>query len=279
MRVKLTILCENCVEKASPYGLLGEYGFSCLVETTSGTYLFDTGGGLTIINNAERLGIDLRRLDGIILSHGHFDHTGGLKLVLEKTGPVAVYAHPDLFSRRFSSHGGPLRNIGIAWTQQELELLGADFQLSRDPVAITANLLLSGRVPRTSPHETGDPKLVIEVAEGKHDSDPLEDDLSLFVRTDKGLVLLLGCAHAGLMNIIDHAIRVTGEKRIHAIIGGTHLMFSGEAQLMATMDRLESENITHIGASHCTGRNGARALAARFGDRFFSATVGASLEI
>ncbi len=279
MSVKLTILCENCVEKASPYGLLGEYGFSCLVETTSGTYLFDTGGGLTIINNADRLGVDLRRLDGIILSHGHFDHTGGLKLVLEKTGPVAVYAHPGLFSRRFSSHGGPLRNIGIAWNQAELETLGADFLLSRDPVEIAENLLLSGRIPRTNPHETGDPRLVIEVAHGKHDSDPLEDDLSLFLRTDKGLVLLLGCAHAGLINIIDHAIRMTGEKRIHAIVGGTHLMFSGEAQLKATMDRLQSENVTHIGASHCTGRNGALALAARFGGRFFSASVGASLEV
>ncbi|MBD1401455.1 MBL fold metallo-hydrolase [Pelovirga terrestris] len=279
MSIKLTILCENSVEKASPYGLLGEYGFSCLVETTNGNYLFDTGGGLTIINNAERLGIDLRRLDGIILSHGHFDHTGGLKLVLEKTGPLAVYAHPDLFSRRFSSHGGPLRKIGIAWDQEELEHLGAHFQLSQDPVEIAENLLLSGCIPRTNPHETGDPKLVIEVAEGKLDSDPLEDDLSLFVRTDKGLVLLLGCAHAGLINIIDHAIAVTGEKRIHAVVGGTHLMFSGEAQLKATMDRLQSEKVTHIGASHCTGRRGALALAARFGDRFFSASVGATLQI
>jgi 7,8-dihydropterin-6-yl-methyl-4-(beta-D-ribofuranosyl)aminobenzene 5'-phosphate synthase len=279
MRVKLTILCENCVEKASPYGLLGEYGFSCLVETTSGTYLFDTGGGLTIINNAERLGIDLGRLDGIILSHGHFDHTGGLQQVLKKTGPIAVYAHPDLFNRRFSSHGGPLRNIGIAWKQKELELLGADFQLSKDPVEIVENMLLSGRIPRTNPHETGDPKLVIEITGGKLDSDPLEDDLSLFLRTDKGLVLLLGCAHAGLMNIIDHAVAVTGEKRIHAIVGGTHLMYSGKDQLKATMDRLESEEVSHIGASHCTGRIGALALAERFGERYFSATVGATLEI
>jgi len=279
MSVKLTILCENCVEKASPFGLLGEYGFSCLVETESGTYLFDTGGGLTIINNAERLGIDLRRLDGIILSHGHFDHTGGLKQVLKKTGQIAVYAHPDLFNRRFSSHGGPLRSIGIAGGRKELETLGADFQLSKEPVKIAANMLLSGCVPRINPHEAGDPKLVVEVAAGQHDSDPLEDDLSLFVRTDKGLVLVLGCAHAGLINIIDHAIAVTGEKRIHTIVGGTHLMYSGMDQLKTTMDRLESEGITHIGASHCTGRNGALALAARFGERFFSASVGSCLEV
>ncbi|MFO7765090.1 MAG: MBL fold metallo-hydrolase [Pelovirga sp.] len=279
MSVKLTILCENCVEKASPYGLLGEYGFSCLVETGSATYLFDTGGGLTISNNTERLGIDLSHLDGIVLSHGHFDHTGGLKQVLEQTGPIAVYAHPALFNRRFSSHGGPLRSIGIAGEQKELEALGADFQLSENPVDISEEVLLSGRIPRTNSHETGDPKLVIEVAEGKHVSDPLEDDLSLFLRTDKGLVLLLGCAHAGLINIIDHAIAVTGEKRIHAVVGGTHLMYSSKGQLKATMERLAKEDVTHIGAAHCTGRNGALALAARFGERFFSASVGSCLEI
>lgn len=279
MRVKLTILCENCVEKASPYGLLGEYGFSCLVETTSGTYLFDTGGGLTIINNAERLGIDLRKLDGIILSHGHFDHTGGLKLVLEKTGPVAVYAHPDLFSRRFSSHGGPLRKIGIAWNQEELEHLGADFHLSKEPINIAENILLSGRIPRTNPHETGDPRLTIETDQGQHACDPLEDDLSLFLRTDKGLVLLLGCAHAGLINIIDHAIRMSGENRIHAIVGGTHLMFSEAAQLQAAMDRITTADVAHIGASHCTGRHAMHALATRFKERFFSATVGATLQV
>ncbi len=279
MSIKLTILCENCVEKASPYGLLGEYGFSCLVEIANHLYLFDTGGGLTIINNAERLGIDLSQLDGIILSHGHFDHTGGLKQVLKKTGSISVYADPDLFSRRFSSHGGSLRDIGIAWNREELEDLGADFKLSGDPVAITEKAFLSGRVPRVNPHEPGDPKLVIEVAQGKHDSDPLEDDLSLFLRSDKGLVLVLGCAHAGLINIMDHAVTVTGEQQIHAIIGGTHLMYSGKDQLQATMDRLENGNVAHIGASHCTGRNGALALAQRFGERFVSASVGTILQI
>ncbi|MFO7576624.1 MAG: MBL fold metallo-hydrolase [Pelovirga sp.] len=279
MDVKLTILCENCVEKPSPSGLLGEYGFSCLVEAAGGSYLFDTGGGLTIINNAERLGIDLTRLDGIILSHGHLDHTGGLKQVLEKTGPIAVYAHPDLFNERFSSHGGSPRAIGIPWARQELEALGAVFHLSTQPVSPAPHMTLSGCVPRTSPYETGDPNLVVRVDQTHHAGDPLEDDLSLFMQTPKGLVLLLGCAHAGLINIIDHAQHVTGESRIYAIVGGTHLMFSGAAQLTATMDRLDAENVVRIGASHCTGRNGAAALSARFRERFFAASVGAVLEI
>ena len=279
MSIKLTILCENSVEKPSPFGLLGEYGFSCLVETTASRYLFDTGGGLTIRNNAERLGLDLSRLDGIILSHGHQDHSGGLKQVLEQTGPIAIYAHPDLFSTRFSDHSDTPRDISIPWKREELEALGAIFQLSSEPMVITPQLITSGTVVRSNAVETGDPQLVVSGDRGNRLRDPLNDDLSLFIRSDKGLVLLLGCAHAGLINIMDHAVHTSGEQRIHAIVGGTHLMFSGEAQLKATMDRLAAANVAHIGASHCTGRNGTLALAARFKERFFSATVGASLEV
>lgn len=279
MSIKLTILCENSVEKPSPFGLLGEYGFSCLVETAASHYLFDTGGGLTIRNNAERLGLDLSRLDGIILSHGHQDHSGGLKQVLEQTGPVTIYAHPDLFSSRFSDHSDTPRDISIPWKREELEALGARFQLSSEPMVITPQLITSGTVVRSNAVETGDPQLVVSGDRGNRLRDPLNDDLSLFIRSDKGLVLLLGCAHAGLINIMDHAVHTSGEQRIHAIVGGTHLMFSGEAQLKATMDRLAAANVAHIGASHCTGRNGTLALAARFKERFFSATVGVSLEV
>jgi 7,8-dihydropterin-6-yl-methyl-4-(beta-D-ribofuranosyl)aminobenzene 5'-phosphate synthase len=279
MSIKLTILCENSVEKPSPFGLLGEYGFSCLIETARGNYLFDTGGGQTISNNAERLGVDLSKLDGIILSHGHLDHTGGLKQVLEKAGATTVYGHPDLFSTRFSDHADVPRDISIPWSRTQLEALGAGFQLSTEPMIINSQLITSGTVTRSNVVETGDPKLLALGEQGTNVCDPLEDDLSLFIRSDKGLILLLGCAHAGLMNIMDHAFNVTGEKRIHAIIGGTHLMFSTEAQLKATMDRLAAANVAHIGASHCTGRNGTLALAARFKERFFSATVGASLEV
>ncbi len=279
MNTKLTILCENTVEKASPFGLLGEYGFSCLIETDQGNYLFDTGGGLTISNNAERLGIDLTRLDGIILSHGHLDHTGGLKQILEQTGPINVYAHPDLFTTRFSSHGAVPRNISIPWSRQELESCGAIVHLSAAPVHLTQNIILSGCVPRTNPFEMGDDKLTVLSGSESTSYDPLEDDLSVFVQTDQGLVLLLGCAHAGLMNIMDHAQKITGEQRIHALVGGTHLMVSDAAQLQATMDRIATEDIAHIGASHCTGRRAMMALEARFKERFFAATVGATLQI
>jgi 7,8-dihydropterin-6-yl-methyl-4-(beta-D-ribofuranosyl)aminobenzene 5'-phosphate synthase len=279
MSIRLTILCENSVDRVSPYGLLGEHGFSCHVQTPAGNFLFDTGGGMTIMNNAKLMNIDFTKIQGILFSHGHFDHTGGLKQVLKETGKIPIYAHPDLFSKRYSNNGGKTREIGIPWSQAELEKLGADFKLHADPYEVAPGLILSGEIPRISKVETGDPNLVILSEQGEQITDPLRDDMSLFIKTDKGLVILLGCAHAGLLNIIDHAIQVIGQEKIYMVLGGTHLKFCSEAQMAATLKRLEELDIDKIGASHCTGLRGARMLAERFGERFFSASVGVEIEI
>jgi len=279
MRTRLTILCENSVDQVSPYGLLGEHGFSCHLQTSAGNFLFDTGGGMTIMYNAKLLGIDFKKLQGIIFSHGHFDHTGGLKQVLEEIGPIPIYAHPDLFSAHYSKNSGQMHNIGVPWTQSELEELGANFTFSSAPDEVAPELLLSGEVPRISKVETGDPNLLSLSKSGDEVSDPLKDDLSLFINTEKGLVIVLGCAHAGLLNIIDHAIKVTGQKKIYMILGGTHLKFCSDEQMAATLDRLEELDVDLIGASHCTGLRGARMLAERFGERFFSASVGMEINI
>jgi 7,8-dihydropterin-6-yl-methyl-4-(beta-D-ribofuranosyl)aminobenzene 5'-phosphate synthase len=127
--------------------------------------------------------------------------------------------------------------------------------------------------------ETGDAHLLSLDKTGQQIADPLHDDLSLFINTDKGLVILLGCAHAGLINIIDHAIKVTGQDKIYMVLGGTHLKFCSDEQMNATLDRLEELQVEKIGTSHCTGLRGARILADRFGERFFFASVGVSVEI
>jgi 7,8-dihydropterin-6-yl-methyl-4-(beta-D-ribofuranosyl)aminobenzene 5'-phosphate synthase len=279
MSIRLTILCENSVDRVSPYGLLGEHGFACHLQTPHGNFLFDTGGGMTIMTNAELLGIDFSKVKGIMFSHGHFDHTGGLKQVLEKTGPLPIYAHPDLFNERYSNNGGKTRDIGIPWPRVELEKLGAEFFLHEGPYEVAPGLLLSGAVPRVNKQETGDPNLLVLSDQKTQVTDPLQDDLSLFINTDKGLVILLGCAHAGLLNIIDHAIKVTGQERIHMVLGGTHLKFCSEEQMTATLKRLEELDIDKIGAAHCTGLRGARMLAERFGERFFSASVGVEIDL
>lgn len=279
MSVHLTVLCENSVDRVSPHGLMGEHGFACHLHTEHGDFLFDTGGGLSIINNADCLGIDLANLQGILFSHGHLDHTGGLKQVLDKSGPLPIYAHPDIFSQRYSNNGSQPRSIGMPWSQAALEKMGATLKLSEAPCSIAPGLMLSGDIHRTHKEETGDPNLVVFSEDNQQAADPLHDDLSLFISTDKGLVILLGCAHAGLLNIIDHALKVTGQDKIHMILGGTHLKFCGKEQMDATLSRLTELDVDRIGASHCTGLRGATILAEHFGKRFFSASVGVKIEL
>lgn len=274
MSIHLTILCENSVDRVRPIGLLGEHGFACHLRTEQGDFLFDTGGGLTIVNNAERLGIPLEQLKGLIFSHGHSDHTGGVRKVLEKSGPLPIYGHPDLFNQRYSHNGQKPREIGMPWSRAELEQLGATFHLDTTPQEIAPGLMLSGAIPRIHKEETGDPNLIVMSADRQQAADPLNDDLSLFISSEKGLIILLGCANAGLLNIIEHALKVTGQNKIHMILGGTHLKFCSDEQMEATLRRLTELDVDKIGASHCTGLKGASILARHFGHRFFPASVG-----
>ncbi len=279
MSLQLTILCENSVERILPGGLIAEHGFACHLHSTDGDYLFDTGSGLGLQHNCKQLGIDLSVLRGIVLSHGHCDHTGGLLTALQQSSSLPVYAHPKLFGPRYSGGAKQQREIGLPWPRADLERCGAQFQLSRRAQRLTEQLLLSGEIPRKQQTAHLDPQLYIKDPAGQEKVDPLADDMSLFITTEKGLVILLGCAHAGLYNIIEHAREVTGLKKIHMLLGGTHLKASTEEHLASTIEQLDQYDIDWIGASHCTGLRQSQKLANHFGERFFYASVGTVLEI
>jgi 7,8-dihydropterin-6-yl-methyl-4-(beta-D-ribofuranosyl)aminobenzene 5'-phosphate synthase len=275
MTIKLTVLCDNGV--GPQMGLLGEHGFSCYVETPHGNYLFDTGQGLAILNNCRILGKGLGSLQAVVLSHGHYDHTGGLPDVLHQTGPVDVFAHPEIFSARYRSSPTHRKFVGLPFRREHLESLGAHFCLIREWTEIGPGVFVTGEVPRTSPG--GDSGLIMISAEGTEIPDPLVDDLSMVIETPSGLVLLLGCAHAGLMNIVRHVRERTGQDRVFAVLGGTHLGFSGEEEFEAALRMLEEIGAEKIGASHCTGPAAAARLHARLGERFFFAVTGSVLEV
>jgi 7,8-dihydropterin-6-yl-methyl-4-(beta-D-ribofuranosyl)aminobenzene 5'-phosphate synthase len=278
MAIRLTILCENSVAK--PFGLLGEHGFACFLETPQGKYLFDTGQGRTLVPNARYLGKDLGSIRALLISHGHCDHTGALPRVLECCQGLDVLGHPDLFMSRYWEVEGRRRYLGIPHRREYLESLGARFLLARELREVGPGVWLTGEIPRRHPLEKGDSsQLAITEAGEILRPDPVNDDLSLVVETSKGLVLVLGCAHAGLINIIDYVTETFDGKRIHAVIGGTHLGFAGEEQFLETLELLERLKIEKVGVSHCTGLAGAARMAARLGDRFFFAAVGTVLEV
>lgn len=276
MTFRITILCENSVGPLS--GTLGEHGFSALIEPSGGDpLLFDTGQGLTLLHNARRMNKDLSKVRHVVISHGHYDHSGGLRPLLEECGPKRVYSHPSVFSSRYRiKDNGESFSIAIPATREELESAGATFDLSREFRTIASGIYLTGEVPRVTDFETGDQGLYCDCTGQDLDSTP--DDQSLVLETEKGLVLILGCCHAGLVNTIEHIAYMTGRRDIFAVIGGTHLGFCSQEQIGMTVAVLRDMGIKKLAASHCTGFAASARLSREMPQEFQVAMVGYTLE-
>ena len=184
----------------------------------------------------------MSQIDKIVLSHGHYDHTGGLWEVLNRTRKeIEVIAHPEVWSSkyRYNANEGSYSYIGIPFQREDLESLGASFVLTLDSVWLSENVVTSGEVPMVTDYEKIDPNLYIKEG-GEFHPDPLRDDQALFIKTEQGLVVLLGCAHRGIINTLRHAQKLTGMETIHTVVGGTHLIRASEMQLEITIAELST---------------------------------------
>ncbi|MDD2851360.1 MAG: MBL fold metallo-hydrolase [Desulfuromonadaceae bacterium] len=277
MTFRITVLCENSVGSLS--GTLGEHGFAALIEPSDGEpLLFDTGQGLTLMHNAQRMNKDLSRIEKVVISHGHYDHAGGLIPLLEKYGPKKIYGHPSMFRSRYRvKDTGECYPISIPFSREELETVGADFYFSKEFCTIAAGTYLIGEVPRVTDFETGDQGIYCDCTGQELDTTP--DDQSLLLETSKGLVLVLGCCHAGLVNTVEHIAYMTGRRDIYAVIGGTHLGFCSQEQLEKTVTQLRALGVKKLAASHCTGFAASARLSREFPKEFQVAMVGYTLEV
>jgi 7,8-dihydropterin-6-yl-methyl-4-(beta-D-ribofuranosyl)aminobenzene 5'-phosphate synthase len=275
-RARITVLCENSAGPIS--GTLGEHGFAALVEGDDFRILFDTGQGETLIHNAVRMNKDLHKVGTVALSHGHHDHTGGLLPLLRNCGAKQVLAHPALFSHRYrvkdTRQSYP---IGIPYDLAFLRGMGAAFSFCEGFRDIERGVFLTGEIPRTSLFEQGDAGLYCDASGCTPDTVP--DDQSLVILGERGLVILVGCCHAGVVNTIRHAVEQTGVSEIDALLGGTHLAFCSSVQMENTIKSLREYEIRKICAGHCTGFPASARLLKEFPGTFHYAQVGYTLEI
>jgi len=199
--------------------------------------------------------------------------------VLRVRGEVDVIAHPDIWAAKYSGRDQQsARYCGIPFSREEMESLGARFKLVKEPVHITDQIMTTGEVPMSSGYEVIEKNLFVKEAGVLH-PDPLADDLALIIDTDFGLVVILGCAHRGIINTLRHAQKLTGKELVYAVIGGTHLFQASEERLEKTIADLKEIGIQRLGVSHCTGFPASVRLAQEFGDSFFLNNAGARLTL
>ncbi len=271
MKITFTTLCENTV--AGP-GFIGEWGLSVLVQIDGHNILFDTGAESAAVKNADKIGFDLKTVHTIVLSHAHRDHTGGLREILKRTKHPKIIAHPALWTPKFKRvmPGEPLKYNGIPFRREEIAKDG-ELCLSTEPVKLSVSALTSGEIAQTTDFETAGRQYFCREDHDLHQDDFL-DEQALIIQTPEGLVIVSGCAHRGIINTIRHAQRITGEERVHTVLGGTHLYPKEQSEVRKSIFELMNLGVQNIGVSHCTGLPAAMQLASAFGDRFFLNNTG-----
>ena len=230
-KLRITVLVDNVAR--APH-LIAEHGLSVWIEADDHTILFDTGQGGALEPNAKHLAARLERADAIVLSHGHYDHTGSLSHVLARAEDAPIYIHPLAFAAKYARRNQPPhRYIGMpAQVASDLQLSRARVHLTAAPAQICPGVWATGQIPRLADFEATDSPFFLD--EGCTERDAILDDQALFVDTVSGLVVVLGCAHSGVVNTLDWIARVTGRTSIHAVLGGMHLFDASTERISAT---------------------------------------------
>ena len=269
--VDITVLCNN----DSVCGQIRtEHGLSMHVSTPSGNLLFDTGQSDVFLDNAEALQISLDKLSALVLSHGHYDHTGGLAYGTALFSNLPIYFHPEALQDRYRrTDDGAAKPIGIPRSSFNL-LQHPDSRAvhSSRPVEVLKDIRVTGAIPRTASFEdTGGPFYLDRECTLE---DSIADDQALLINASCGVIVLLGCAHAGVINTLRYIQTLILPRKICAVIGGFHLKNASEHRLLTTIDALKRFDLAMLAPCHCTGEKAIEALAAAFPNIFVQCNGG-----
>ena len=275
--IRITTLIENT---ASGAGLLAEHGLSFWVEYADKRILFDTGQSDILIQNAKVLGINLADTDAIILSHGHYDHTGGLAYVLDVVPKTTIYLHPAALKTKFARRDNNVRDIGMSDLVKDIVRTKVDKEevvLTEEPTEVSTGLYVTGRIPRVTNFEDIDSSFFVD--KYGRDVDELPDDQAMFFDSPKGLVILLGCAHSGVVNTLHYVVKLSGQKRIYAVLGGMHLRNASKGRMERTISVFREYDVQKIGIAHCTGKKAMKQFQRVFPDRCFVCSAGTQVNL
>jgi len=279
--LELTVLIEDSKNPEKP-SLSAQHGVAFLVKAKTGkstiSILMDTGPSGAVLKNAEELGVNLKKVDVIVLSHGHYDHTDGLLHVLRRIKKlVPVVVHPKAFNPKFNFKPN-LTFIGPAFNLSDVRKAGGVPLLASNPVKLAEGILTTGEVERKTPFERVEGFWTVENETFVEDRIP--DDQALAVNLkDKGLVVITGCAHSGVVNTIEHSKKLTGINRVHAVIGGFHLINADKNRIKATAEEIEKLKVELLAPCHCTGSKATSWLQRTLGERCRPLRTGDALQL
>jgi 7,8-dihydropterin-6-yl-methyl-4-(beta-D-ribofuranosyl)aminobenzene 5'-phosphate synthase len=279
--LKVTVLVEDSVNVKKP-NLIAKHGLSLLVETklagVNSRLLMDVGPGPDIaLRNADMIDMDMKKIDSIMLSHGHYDHTGALLAVLKHIDhSIPIIAHPNVFNPKFS-YKPALTTIGMQFDVPDIRAVGGELLLTRDSIVFLNGVFSSGEILRKTSFEEVKGFWTVEC--NRFIKDNVIDEQALFINVrEKGLVILTGCAHAGIINTVRHAKRVTGINDVYAVIGGFHLGQADDVRIQKSIEELKKYDLKRIYPCHCTGKKAISQLSKSFGDLCIPIHTGDTIE-
>jgi len=274
-KIAITTLVDN----SAADGFLSEHGLAFWIEYHDRRILFDTGQSEIFIQNAAKLGIDLSETNAIVISHGHYDHTGGLARVLDIAPEATVYLHPAALKAKFNLKNGKSKAIGMSEATAKIIHGMADngkVVWTESPVEVCPGIFATGQIPRIAQPNYVSGNFFLD--NNCREPDTMPDDQSLFFDSPDGLVVVLGCAHSGLANIFNYVAGLSEKKHFFAVTGGTHLLNASPEQIALAIELFKKYDVRQIGLAHCTGDNAVRQFSEALPDRCFVCSAGTKIE-